>query len=44
MVQCWRKSRNLGLEPGLAPHCPPWALHEVSMERTCYNKRRSQCV
>jgi len=30
-MQCWRKSRNLGLEPGLVPHCPPWASHEVSM-------------
>jgi len=29
MVQCWRISRKLGLEPGHAPHCPHWAPHEA---------------
>jgi hypothetical protein len=29
MVQCWRKSRQLGVEPVPVPHCLHWASHEA---------------
>jgi len=28
MAQCWRKSRQLGVEPGSVTHCPHWASRE----------------
>ena len=31
MVQCWRKSRKLGVEPGLVPHCPNWPSYEAAI-------------
>jgi len=44
MVQCWRKPRKYGVEPGSVPHCPHWASYEVRKKWLWYNKRRSQCV
>jgi hypothetical protein len=29
MEKCWRKSRQLTVEPGPVPHCPHWASHEA---------------
>jgi len=43
-VQCWRKSRESGVETGPEPHCSYWASHEVRKKLLWYDKRRSQCV
>jgi len=29
MVECWRKCRQLGEEPGPVQHCRNWASHEA---------------
>jgi hypothetical protein len=34
-VQCWRKSRKLGVEPGQVPTCPHWASHEAVTNEHC---------
>jgi len=38
MVQCWRKSKKLGVEPRTVPHCPHWASHKAIKNEHCTTK------
>jgi hypothetical protein len=33
MVECWRKSRKSGVEPGSVPHCPHWASDKAARNK-----------
>jgi hypothetical protein len=43
MVQCWRKSRQLAVEPRPEPHCQHWALHEAVRNEHGTTKQKPVC-